>query len=60
LAEIEDTESRPFSGSKPGRAAMFLPAAAVQDRPEFTFEPALQTVWGQVTVRFVLSEAQLP
>lgn len=58
LVEISDTEPSPFLYGQPQSAARFRSDGGVEP-PEFAFEPALQSVSGQVTVRFAMSEPRL-
>jgi uncharacterized protein YggE len=56
VLEVSDLDGG-FGGGSPRAFAMAKGASAEQ--PEFDFQPAVQTVTGQVTVRFALSSAVL-
>lgn len=58
LVEISDLEGG-FSGPRGMRAAAFGMAHGADEPPEFQFEPPLQTVSGQVSVRFTISPPDL-
>jgi uncharacterized protein YggE len=58
LVEVSDLDSG-FSGSEGIRSSTMAFTRESQEQPEFDFEPALQTVTGQVTVRFTLTVPDL-
>lgn len=58
LVGISDTEPRPFSYGQPQSAARFRSTGG-DEPPVFAFEPTPQTVSGQVTVQFAMSEPRL-
>jgi len=58
LVEVSDLESG-FAGSRGLRSSPTAFGLESQQQPEFDFQPALQTVTGQVTVRFTLTVLDL-
>ncbi len=58
LVEISDLEGG-FSGPRGLRASAFGLAEGVDAPPEFEFEPRVQSVSGQVTVRFTITSPDL-
>ena len=58
LVEISDLEGG-YSGSRDLRATAFAMAKGPDDPPEFEFEPRVQTVSGQVSVRFTITAPDL-
>lgn len=60
LLEVSDLEGG-FGYAREMRASAFAAkGGGVGDEQSFDFEPALQTVTGQVTVRFTMTDATLP
>ena len=55
LVEVSDLEGG--MGGMPGPRGRFMAMEAMAADASFSFEPALQTVTGQVTVRFTLASA---
>lgn len=58
LLEISDLEGV-FTGGRGMAESAFAMATGADDGPEFDFEPAVQTVSGQVTLRFTISTPDL-
>jgi len=58
LLEISDLEGG-FGGARAAMKGSFATAAGGDEEPEFELEPAVQTVFGQVTVRFTLTPPDL-
>jgi uncharacterized protein YggE len=58
LLEISDLEGG-FAGGRASRMESFAMAGGGDEQPEFELEPAAQTVYGQVTVRFTISAPDL-
>ncbi|MET0695229.1 MAG: SIMPL domain-containing protein [Propionibacteriaceae bacterium] len=54
LVEVSDLDGG-FSGGRAMRAGTFAMAKGADEVPEFEFEPSVQSVSGQVTVRFTMT-----